>query len=126
MEVKKLDGVADDISGMEDIFTPDSAVEDKHQMLGASVLSRIIDGHILVQMLNVANDPIIIKEGTFIGSFEWLSVSNDDECDDMNDNDYDTWHCKRISSTLTVPFDSKRNEINFEVVHIGNDVTVSQ
>ena len=98
------DGVADDTSRMEGIFTPDSAVEDKHQMLGASVLSRVTDGHILVQMMNVTNDPNIIKEGTCIGSFEWLGVSNDDECDDMSDetydNDYDTRHCKKISSTL--------------------------
>ena len=47
-------------------------------------------------------------------------------CDETYDNDYDTRHCKRISSTLKVPFDSKHNEINFEDVHIGNDVTVSQ
>ena len=109
------DGVASDTSGMEGIFTPDSAVEDKHQMLGASVLSRVTDGHILVQMMNVTNDPIIIKEGTCIGSFEWLGVSNEDECDDMSDetydNDYDTRHCKRVSSTLNVPFNSKRSRI---------------
>ena len=66
-------------------------------------------------MMNVTNDPIIIKEGTCIGSFEWLGVSNDDECDDINDethdNDYDTRHCKRVSSTLNVPFNSKRSRI---------------
>ena len=65
--------------------------------------------------MNVTNDPIIIKEGTCIGSFEWLDVSNDDECDDMNDetydNDYDTRHCKRVNSTLNVPFNSKRSRI---------------
>ena len=108
-------GVADDTCGMEVIFTPDSAVEDKHQMLGASIPSRVTDGRILVQMMNVTNDPIIIKEGTHIGSFEWLGVSNEDECDDMSDetydNDYDTRHCKRVSTNLKVPFNSKRSRI---------------
>ena len=66
---------------MKDIFTPDSVVEDKYQMLSASVLSRVTDSHILVQMLNVTNDSIINKDSTCIGSFEWLGVSNDDECD---------------------------------------------
>ena len=107
--------MVDDTSGMAGIFTPDPAVEDKHQMLGASILSRVTDGHILVQTMNVTNDPIIIKEGTCIGSFEWLDVSNDDECDDMSDethdNDYDSRHCKRVSSTLKVPFNSKRSRI---------------
>ena len=60
------DSVAGDTSGMEGIFTPDSVVEDKRQMLGASVLSKVTDGHILVQMMNVTNDPIIIKEAIHV------------------------------------------------------------
>ena len=39
-------------------------------------------------MMNILNDPIIIKEGTCIGSFEWLGVCNDDECDNMKDETY--------------------------------------
>ena len=70
-------GVADETRCMEGIFTPDSVVENKHQMLGASVLSRVTDGHILEQMMNISNNPVIIKEGTFIGSFKWLGVSNE-------------------------------------------------
>ena len=122
--------MADDTSSTEGIFTPDSAVEDKYQMLGASVLSKVTNGHIYVQMMNVTNDRIIIKEDTCIGSFEWLGVSNNDECDDMNDeicdNHYDTRHCKRVNSTFKIPIDTKCKEVNFEDVHIGNDVTVSQ
>ena len=53
-------------------------------------------------MMNVTKDPIIIKEGTCIGSFAWLGVSNDNKSHDVNDKTYDfgTRHCKRVGSTL--------------------------
>ena len=70
------------------IFTPSVLIVDM-RLIGVSVVSNVSNGTVIVQVMNIANEPIMIRSGTKLGDFEIIdeidstAIMADIERDDM-------------------------------------------
>ena len=104
-------GENDETNTIAGIFTPSVLIVDM-RLVGASVVSNVSNSTVIVQLMNIANEPIMICSGKKLGDFEII-----DEIDStaiMTDIEHNDMY--NVINVSGVRFDSKSNNNDVDCV----------